>query len=148
MLHKQGVKEIELRATMFQATLQYEVRKNEACGVLRSAAKFINDAREDVEVEDGIRVQIILKTDERLRKNIIFGEEKIEKIAVDVVKNEVDYEDYVLVTKSGHRIGPKEIFVKGLFQIDSKGKSVICDRAWLALEKFYKEMKHSGALEQ
>ena len=114
MLHKQGVKEIELRATMFQATHQYEVRKNEASGVLRSAAKFINDAlfREDVEVEDGIRVQIILKTDERLRKNIIFGETKIEKIAVDVVKNEVYYDDYVIVTKSGQRIGPKEIFVK------------------------------------
>lgn len=150
MLHKQGVKEIELRATMFQATHQREVRTNEASGVLRSAAKFINDVlfREDVEVEDGIRVQIILKTDERLRKNIILGEKKIEKIAVDVVTNQVEYDDYVIVTKSGQRIGPKEIFVRALFQIDSKGKSVTCDKAWLALEKFYKELKHSGVLEQ
>lgn len=40
MLHKQGVKEIELRATMFQATHQYEVKKKrlaEFCGRRQSS---------------------------------------------------------------------------------------------------------------
>jgi hypothetical protein len=150
MLHSQGVKQIDLRASLYQATTQYEKRKSQAFGLLRQAARHINAilGAEPGDIDDSLRVSITIKTDERVRKHLKLGATRIEKLAVDVVENEEDIDDYVIETNSGQKIGANEIYVKEVRLIDSLGKSVKRQKAWDELIEFYGSLKKIGALEQ
>jgi hypothetical protein len=150
MLQSQGVKEIWLRATLYQATVQYERRKSQTSGILGTIAKQIRTIAkaESEDFDDSIRVEVTITTDERVRKHLTVGEKRIETLGVDVVRNQEDYDDYIILTKAGQKVGANEIYIKDVMQIDSLGKSVKRNQAWDALASFYKELEKLGALEQ
>ncbi len=150
MLKKEGIKEIWLGASLYQATTQYENRKLTTAGSLRSLANHIKKVigAENDEIDDSMRVAIVIKTDERVRKHLKLGQARIEKLAQDVVKNYDKNDDFVIETDSGQRISADEIFISETVLIDSHGKSVKVQKAWESLSDFYKELKKSGALEQ
>jgi hypothetical protein len=103
---------------------------------------------EQKDIEDGLRVMLTIKTDERFSKGVAIGEKKIEMLAADVVKNQEDYDDYRIITGTGQTISPTEIFVNNSVLIDSLGKSVKRDKAWDELSGFYKTLNKTGVLEQ
>lgn len=149
MLDREGVKQIDLRASFYRATTDYEKRKSSAVGALRTVARhfkgvFGNDAKE---FDEGLRVAITIKTDDRvMRKNLAFGEKEIETLAKDVLSNFDEDDDFVIETGKGQKIRANEIFVKEIVLIDSLGKSVKCKKAWENLEAFYNRLKNSGSL--
>jgi hypothetical protein len=148
MLRAEGVKEIQLRASLYQASLQYEQRKENTSGVLRKIAQHIRSIVE-AEVEDyddSIRVIVTIKTDGRITKHLTVGEKRIEKLATDVVQHEQAHDDYVIVTNTGQEVRPDEIVVREVVQIDALGKSVKVTKAWDYLADFYKRLKRQGAL--
>ena len=69
-------------------------------------------------------------------------------MAADVVKNAEDHDDFTIVTKTGQKIGPNEIFVRASVLIDGDGKTVNRDKAWRELSSFYKRIHDQGLLEQ
>jgi len=158
MLHKQGVKELEIRATMFKASADYEKRKANATGlpgfVSRQVRALIGKPN-DV-TPDGLRVFLSIRTDRRYGpKALALGESRIEALAADVVKHQPKegdkdkkYYDYVIKTGTGQRITPDEIFMKTTVTIESDGKTVRCDKVWKELTKFFEDLEESGALEQ
>jgi len=149
MLNTQGVKEIELRATVFQATAQYEKRKTKTSGLLRKIASHIQAVvgAEKEDFDDSLRVEVIIKTDERSRKHLTLGEKRIEDMAKDVVKNFEKDDDFTIVTNSGQKIKADEIFLTETVLIDGHGKSIKVQKAWDALSEFHKSIKKAGALE-
>ncbi len=135
LMKSEGVKQVELRASVFEATALYENRKATASGMLRTLANQIRKIVEaEVEdIDDSLRVEIIIKTDERRKKHLKLGEKRIETLATDVVNNYDEDDEFVIVTNSGQKISAGEIAVKEVIPIDSFGKSVKCQKAWDAL---------------
>ena len=150
MLHSQGVREVVFKATMFQATADYEKRKAQAFSIVGAVSKqfraFINKPNDFT--RDGLQVYLSLKSDHRFKKDFKLGEKRIEDVAADVVKNAEEEDDFVIVTKTGQKIGPKEIFVRASVLIDGDGKTVDRDKAWRELCGFYKGLHEKGLLEQ
>jgi hypothetical protein len=148
MLNSQGVKEIALRASVYQATAQYERRKANTSGVLRKIAAHILSVvgAEKEDFDDRLRVELVIKTDGRSRKNLRLGEQRIEDMATDVVKNLEKHDDFTITTNTGQQITADEIFVHEEALIDAYGKSVKRQKAWDALLDFHKSLKRSGAL--
>lgn len=150
LLRDQGVDELEMRASMYKATLDYENRKNETFGGLGAAGRFFKSLlnKSNDYTPDSLRVMVSLKVDRRFSKTIALGEKRLEDLAANVLKNEKVDDDFAIITKTGQRIGPKEIFVRTHVMIDGDGKTVNRDKAWLELRRFFKMLKDTGAVEQ
>jgi hypothetical protein len=149
LIQKQGIKEVEIRAALFEATMAYNRRKTQAYSVLGAAAKqmkAIFGNPHDVN-NDALRVMLTIKKDKR-RKGLKLGEKRIQELASDVVNNQEEGDEFIIVTNGGQRIGPNEIFMRSTVAIDSMGKSVQRDKAWKELQAFYDVLDDSGALEQ
>lgn len=154
MLKKQGVKELEIRATLYKATADYHNRKSQVMGwtgAIGKTMKAFLGKPHDVN-PDSLRVALSFKSDMRFgSKAVALGEAELEALAADVVKSvakgDKDY-DYVIKTGSGQRITLDEIFMKSTVQIQSDGKTVQCEKAWRELTKFYESLEEGGALEE
>ena len=150
MLHKQGVRELEIRGTLYKATANHAKRKANYVGTLGAVGKIIKallGKPHDV-TPDGLRVYIGLRADRRFKKYLNVGYKTVEALSTDVVQNFKADDDYVIITKSGQRISQNEIFMRSKVQIDSQGKTVERDKAWKELTAFYDALKSSGVVEQ
>jgi hypothetical protein len=150
LIHAQRIKEVEIRASVFKASQMYSRRKSHATGILGAVARlyrvFVGASESDV-TNDSLRVQLVLKTDERSPQHISLGEKRIESIAEDLVNNKESGDDFVIITKSGQRITQDEIFIKTKVRIDKKGKSVDKLKTFSALKTCYTEMNAAGIFE-
>lgn len=149
-LHSQGVKELEINAVLYKATADYTKRKNEVVGSLGAVGKFFKSVLNkpyDV-TPDGLKVSVALRVDRRFTKHLSVGYKTIEQLAANVVSHGDEKYDYSIITKTGQRISPDEIFMRAKVQIDSEGKTVDRDKAWCELVFFYDSLKQSGALEE
>lgn len=149
LLQSQGVAEIELRSTLSLATVSFNRRKHQPQGVIGAAAKQLKaifGSEHDVN-SDALRVMLVIRSDKR-RKGIALGEKRLKMLATNVINHQEDDDEYIIVTKGGQRIGPKEILMRSTVMIDSIGKSVQRDKAWKELYAFYEVLDSSGALEQ
>lgn len=160
MLKKQGVKELEIRATLYKATADYTNRKNQVIGwtgAIGKTMKAFLGKPHDV-TPDALRVAVSFKTDKRFgSKALAIGEAEIETLAADVVNTTkkssnpakgIDDYDYVIKTGTGQRITLDEIFMKSTVEIESDGKTVQCEKAFKELVKFFEDLEESGALEE
>ncbi len=149
LLRTQGVKEVEIRASMFKATATYQARKSHIMSSLGAVAKHVKAVLgkpHDVN-PDALQVILTLKTDER-EKGLAIGEKEIENIAADIVRHAAADDNYAIITKTGQKITPEELFVKTAVSIDRDGKTVNRDNAWEELVKFFDGLKNDGVLEQ
>lgn len=139
LIHSQGVKELQIKAALYLATAEYESRKAHASGSLGLIGKHLmRILNKPLDVTpDGLRVVLALRADKRFgEKAVALGYKRIEAIATDVVKNKSNDEDYTIITKTGQKISPKEIFIRSKVLIDAKGKTVDRDKAWRELTNF------------
>ncbi len=149
VMRSQGVKEIEVRATMFAATAAYNKRLDQAQGMLGAVAKHFKKilGKPNDVTEDSLRIFVTIKTDNRFTKNLSLGEKNIEFVAEKIINEHQDDDDFVIHTQSGQRITPTEIYVRSNVHVQRKGKSVDRDKAWIELKKFYDVLTSSGAIE-
>ncbi len=149
MMHRQGVKEVQIKATMFQATSTWEKRQAHAYGILGAAAKqfkkFIKKPNDFT--REGLQIILSIKSDHRFSE-FKLGEKQIEDVAADILKNGDELDEFTIITKTGQKIGPNEIFMRSTVSIDSDGKTVDRDKAWRELSHFYKTLHDAGFLEQ
>jgi hypothetical protein len=150
MLRTQGVKEIALNASLYQATAQYEERKSTAGGLLRTLAKHIQAiVQSEIEdFDDSLRVQVTIRTDGRVRKHLSIGERRIEKLAANVVEHAEAHDDFEIITSYDQIVRQDEIFLSETMYLATHGKSVKRSDAWDHLEKYYNRLKKAGALAQ
>jgi hypothetical protein len=149
LLQSQGVAEIELRSTLSLATISYNRRKHQPQSIVGAAARHLKAVlgKEHDVTSDALRVMLTIRSDKR-RTGIALGEKRLKTLAADVINNQEEDDEYVIVTKGGQRIGPKEILMRATVSIESIGKSVQRDKAWRELYAFYEALDSSGALEQ
>jgi hypothetical protein len=97
---------------------------------------------------DGLRVALTIKIDGRDKKHLSIGEKDLQTLAVDLIDNVDADDDYAIVTGTGQKITPKEIFVRTHTLIEADGKTVKRDRAWAELISFYRSLAAGGVLAQ
>jgi hypothetical protein len=150
MLHEQGVKEVEIRAALYEATALYEKRRARTSGAVGAAGRHLKAVLgkpHDV-TQDALTVVLTLKVDRRIRKSISVGEKSISDLAEDLINHPEADDDYIIVTKTGQKIRPYEILVRSMVLIEADGKTVNRDKAWLELKRFYDELGRTGVFEQ
>jgi hypothetical protein len=150
LLTREGVKEIQIRASLYEATARYEKRRNQTAGIVRTIGRHIQSVvgADELEEDDSVRVILTIKTDERFTKKLSVGEKKIQELGRDIINTQEDYDDYTIVTNSGQKIGPEEVYIKEDVEIEVVGKSVRRDKAWEHLYSFYNRLKKAGVLSQ
>jgi hypothetical protein len=149
LIQSKGVREIEIKASLYKASADYNKRKKEITGVLGASAKHIKailGIDHDV-TDDSLRVALTLTVDKRHKGGIVLGHKRMEQVANDIIKNETDEDEYVIVLESGEKIKPRELILKSPVSLDSVGKSVARDKAWDALREYYVGLRRAGQLE-
>jgi hypothetical protein len=150
MLHKQGVKELEIRGVLYQATALYEKRRARTSGALGAVGrhlKVVLDKPHDV-TPDSLRVVLTVKVDRRFSKSLSIGEKRVEELAADILQHPDADDDYVIVTKTGQKISPHEIFMRSTILVEADGKTVNRAKTWRELQSFYKQLEQAGVFEQ
>lgn len=147
IIQAEGVKEIEIRATLYAATTDYLKRKTEAAGAIGAVGKHLKAVfwPEGQVQKDNLQVGITLRADGRMKAGKALGAKRLKTIAEDVVG---DDDDYVIHTKKGQRISRSEVYVRQRVDIERHGKSVKRDAAWDALTAFHAQLASSGVIGQ
>lgn len=147
MIRRQGIKEIELDASLYEATMAH-MNRGLGSSVLRKIGThfkaFLDD--KDIAGEDNVSVRLTLKADLRMNGSRLIGDKKLRAVAEDVILN--PEAAYTIVTGTGQRFSNDEIVLTKKVNIRQHGKSIAHQAAWDALAEFYRETEASGATAQ
>ena len=146
VIQAEGVKEIDIKASLYDASLHCETRNATTMRALGVAAKHIKAVfgSNPKASPDNLQVGITIVADGRMKGRIL-GDDHIKKLAKEVVEGD---DDYVIVTKKNQRISKDEIYVRDKVDIAKHGKSIKRDAAWEALSNFYTGLLTSGVVAQ
>ena len=124
---------------MYQASADYVKRKSQVAAALGGVTRHIRAilGNEYDVSDDALRVEVVLNADGRNTKGISIGHKRMEAIANNVIQNEDDGDDYTIILETGEKIKPGELVLRRPVFIDSVGKSVDRDGAWVALAAYY-----------
>jgi hypothetical protein len=147
LLQRDGVKEIQMRGTMFSASYEYAKRNGNAVGALEKISKHIKAfLKADHSVEaDGLEMELTIKVDGR-SKGLHLGEKRLQTIAADVLEHQDAGDRFIITTNSGDKIKPSEIYVKSTETFEPIGKSIGRDEAWMKLKEYYNSLLRSGTI--
>jgi hypothetical protein len=151
LLQREGVKEVEVRASLYKATANYVRRKSQAAGIVGALAKELKNFwnKPDDVTPDSLRIMLSIKLDGRVGGHkAALGEKELADLAEDLIKNVESDDEYVIITKTGKKITPKEIFVRASVPIEASGKTVDRDQAWQQLQLFHHKLRDTGVFEQ
>ncbi len=149
-IHNEGIREIQLKASLTHASAEYIRRKNHTIGAIGVVAEFFKEifGHDDGIVDDALRVGLIFHVDGRSKSRIRLGRAKLQKIAENIVQNEEKDDDYTIILESGEKIRFSDIVLKKSVEIDGEGKTVRREAAFEALLLYYNELKNAGKLEE
>ncbi|MBN3145347.1 MULTISPECIES: hypothetical protein [Pectobacterium] len=151
LLHREGVKSIELGAGLYETTLdwfQSDVKKN----ILRKLSDAITDCFADddelrqVAANENINAKVVLNFDSR-KKGGELGIERMQQLGANLIRDE-ENTDYVIVTRENKRITLDEIQLKKNIHVLKHGKTVDKTDAWDKLKLYFEELDRDGLLNQ
>lgn len=144
-----GVKTIEIKSSLYNASMTYRKRKSEPVGALDVVSRFFKAifANEHDVTEDALRVAVTLTSDGRA-KGLVVGQKRLNDLATIMLEKEEDDDDFVIVLNNKEKILPGEIFLRTKVDIAVKGKSVDRDKAWQKVLDYYNGLLGTGAIGQ
>ncbi len=151
LIQSQGVKSINLNATLFDATLDHlertTVRKRIGGKLMDEIKALILEDQDAAELEgaENLSAHVILKYDSR-RTDSTIGRQSIESLASQMIEDGDD--GFTIETLGGEKIKGTDITLRKTVSLPKHGKSVFCGDAWRALEQYYYELRDGGLLEQ
>jgi len=151
LIKSQGVKSINLNASLYSATIDHMERttvNKKVSGSVADAvlAIFGKDlCEEDWEKAENMSVNVRLSYDSR-KCGVMFNKERLESLA-NIMVNEDD-DGFTIETVGGEKIGPDDIVLRKKAKLPKFGKTVYCSDAWQELATYFQELKVGGLLEQ
>jgi hypothetical protein len=119
IIQDEGVKEIDIKGTIYEATAHYNKRKGQAASLLGHLGKEVRailGSANDVN-DDALDVGLTLKIDHRRKKGISLGEKRLKSIAESLVENLEKGDDFSIITNNDRKITPDELFMKTIVEI-------------------------------
>ena len=162
MIKTEGVKEIQLGASLYEASLiEIDERQNKVSSLKARIAhqlqqifaddKSLNTIKESENLSVNISIKFDGKEGRKIHKDPHFGEAGRERLlkASQKILNEVDEdgnEGFVIITNSGTKITPGEIREFESYKVEALGKSLSRTDAWTKLISFCELLKENGTL--
>ena len=150
LMHAEGVREIDLKASLYSASHRHSERTHVPSNIMRIVSNGIK-AYLDPKIpdeDDNLRVSLVMKTDGRLRTGVLLGRRKIESIAQSIIETAEDDDEFKIITRKGQTISQSEIYMNTKVLLEKNGKSVSREHAWAELESYYQDLEENGSLER
>ncbi|MGX9463506.1 hypothetical protein ACWXWU_20105 [Shewanella sp. A14] len=164
MIKDEGVKEIDLNTSLYEASLIHMDQKNPKVSGWKKAmanqlsAVFSKDKDlKDITEKENLNVKVTIKFDgmeaRRNSKDPEFGKagkKRLEKTAEQVIAefDEEHENGFVIVTGAGNRITSDEIRVSDSFRVETLGKSLSKSAAWTKLKEYHDRLDADGVFKQ
>lgn len=84
----------------------------------------------------------------RDKQHLTLAETRIEQLALKLVEEQEEGDDFRIILDNGQTIGSSEINVQTHMNIKALGKSVERDGAWSALREYFKDLVDNGIVEK
>ena len=164
MIKDEGVKEIELNTSLYEASLLHmDKKKPKVSGWKKAIANQLSaifsedDDLKDITEKENLNVKVTIKFDgmeaRKNSKDAEFGKagkKRLEKTAEQVIA-EFDAEHtngFVIVTGEDNRITSDEIRVSDSFKVETFGKSLSKNAAWAKLKEYHDKLNIDGIFKQ
>ncbi len=150
LIREEGVKSIQLDATLFSASLMDEqvptVRRHVLSRVGDSLLDLFGDDPDLAQAAEDENITVYLEVvfDKR-RKGGVIGQRRMQGLASQLVKEHEP--GFRIVTGSGGVIESDELKIQQPVPLRPRGSSVEREHAWEALLGFLEDLRRSGALE-
>lgn len=165
MIKSEGVKEIRLGASLYDASLmQMEAKSSKVAALKAVVAKQIqqifaaDDELRAIKESENLNINISIKFDgkegRKRHKDPHFGDagrERLEKASQKIIKEVEKGEDrdgFVIITNSGSEITSGDVRVFEIFKVAALGKSLDHQDAWAKLLGYYNQLRDNGTLAQ
>ncbi len=169
MIKNQGVKSIELNASLYEASLMHlerkagkkrETRVLDLPGTVAETLKrvFAKDkSLKEITEKENVNIKLSISFDgkEAMRKENkkdaafgAVGKSRLEKASELIVKESIDggCEGFTIVTGDNNRIRPEEIVVSDNYKVKTFGNSLDQDDAFEKLQDYFAQLQHRGTL--
>nr|WP_319491842.1 hypothetical protein [uncultured Desulfobacter sp.] len=170
LVKKEGVKSIELNASLYEASLMYIDRKSEkshkVTKLMDVKGKIAEHLRElfaedeslrDIKEKENVNIKLSISFDGREamkhQKDKTFGEigksrlqKTSEKALSEAMSNDSQLGGFTIVTGAGNKIRTDEIIMSEKFRIKTLGKSLFPGEAFKVLKEYYDSLKARGVL--
>ena len=142
MIQAQGVKEIELNATVFAAAAHYAGRQSQPVGFLRSAARVLYSLRDEdnEDRQDNLMLTVSIRADGRVKTNPHLGYERLEDVAEQMLEKYEEGDSFTIVTKDKQKITASKVFLQKPVSIPSAANTVSREPVWQELLTYYQEL--------
>lgn len=152
IINKYGVKEIELNASLYEASADYINRnstKNNILGgaISEIASIFENDelGLDTISEKENLNVRLSIKLNTR-KKGGELGKKRQLELAKSILKEED--EGFSILTANGQKITSEETKILKSVKFDRNGSSIYKSNCWDELEKYFDELSNDGFLNQ
>ena len=164
MIKDEGVKEIDLKTSLYEASLIHLDKNNPKVSGWKKAvanqlsALFGKDKDlKEIKDKENLNVNISLKYDgAEARKHSkdpdfgIAGKKRLEKTAEQVI-SEFEQENengFTIITGAGNTITSEEIRVSDSFRVETLGKSLSKSSTWSKLKEYHDRLNSDGVFKQ
>lgn len=150
LIQEKGIIEIQLKASLYKASIDYIRRKAQVAGIIGGIGESIKAilGHDGPAEDEALRVGLTLRVDGRSKSGIHLGQKTLTELAKNIIESQEEDDDYVIFLKSGEKIKPSEIILRQSVDLESEGKTVKRDAAFAALLAYYKNLAGAGRLEQ
>lgn len=166
MIKSEGIKEISLNSSLYEASLIHMNEKNsrfvDLNRIIADQIKRIfaeDPTYQEIQERENVVINLSIKFDGkeamRHKKEKDFGEvgkERLEKTSEKLLKEVEDDDDYhggfSIITNSGNKITPNDIEISDKSRIKTLGKSLQTGDAWDKLEEYFQTLFASGIISQ
>ncbi len=169
MIKSQGVKSIELDASLYEASLmqlEKETKKERETKILDlpgSVAEtlkqvFAKDkSLKEITEKENVNIKLSISFDgKEARKKVnkkdkafgVVGKSRLKKASELIISEcvEESYEGFTIVTGDNNRIKPREIVVSDNYRVKTFGNSLDQDDAFEKLQEYFAQLQHRGTL--
>lgn len=164
MIQEEGVKEIILGASLYDASIQeVNMKKPNITDLRRYLADqieqiFAKDPElKEIKEKENLNIKISIKFDGKQAmkhtKELGFGDigkSRLSNASKNLIQSVEDSENdgFVIVTGANNKISAEDILVSDTFRVKTLGKSLNYNDAWDRLEAYAKQLEKSGVFSQ
>ena len=162
MLQKEGVKEVRLGASLYDASLE-QINKEQP--KISSLKKVISEQIQKIFAQDDELKEIVEDENLNIKLSISFdgreamkhksepaygvvGKNRLLSASKQLLSQDEDQDGFVILTGKGNEISQGDIKVSEMFNVKTLGKSLNTNDAWEQLKNYASQLKQTGVLEQ
>ncbi len=150
LIKDEGVKRLELNASLYEASVKYMERTSVNNRMFKGISEVLGllkkDEDKDIDDRENLTVKLSISYDLR-KKGGDISKQRLQEIANEVIEEDAD-KGFVIITRQGKKVTSDQIRISEKFKIPVDGNSVIKEAVWNELEAYLKKLRKSGVLGQ